>query len=356
MKLSDYEPKKFSIGGSWLSEKYDGFRCLWLPHTRGQLFKDVFFANTARDDRNPVCSGLWTRRGKNIAAPDWWLDQLPLIPLDGELYLGRGQFQKVASVVRRLDPGEEWRDIAYYLFDSPGLEQFYKPRLIREGGRAKNPAYSAKFPWDAQTPYRDSPNYKSRRFNETLAYLDKHGYTGISTVAPQRQLPFSDIEATAIMEQVFGEVVDDGGEGLVLRRGHSLWEPGKSRDVVKVKPKHESEAQVIGYIMGKGKHEGRIGALRLSWLSPLGEKIFDLSGLTDEERALTTNCMIGKIGDFEPGNVVTTTSFSDLFPLGKMVKFVYNDLTADGMPKFARYKRVVGEDEENEVPDCSREG
>lgn len=355
MLLDDFNPLKFQLAGSYLSEKYDGFRCLWLPHTRGVAFTEIPFANVARDKRNPICSGLWTRRGKNIAAPDWWLNQLPLIPLDGELYMGRGLFQKVASAVRKLEPVDsEWQGIHYQIFDSPGLEQVYLPGAVSEGGRSATPAYQAKFAWDAQFPYKSSPNYKGRRFNEVLTFLDRNAHSDVSSVASQIQLPFSDAEAKAVLDEKFALVVGDGGEGVVLRRGHTVWEPIRHREVVKVKPLHDSEAQVVGYVMGQGKYEGMIGALRLSWDGgkPGGPTYsFDLSGLTDEERELTASQPISTVG-FGPGCIVTTTSMSDLFKLGDTITFRYNDLTADGIPKFARYFRKF-QDEEEDAPDQS---
>lgn len=353
MLLSDYNPKKFSIGGSWLSEKYDGMRAIWLPHTRGIPFNTVCFANTARDKRNPLCSGLWTRRGKNIAAPDWWLDKLPLVPLDGELFKGRGNFQKVASTVRKLEPiDEEWKGLIYEVFDSPSLSQVYKCGFISEGGKVSKPSYSAKIPWDAHLAHKSSPNYNPRRFNDALRFIEKHAFTDVSTVARQVQLPFSDQEAQRYIDEAFADVINGGGEGLVLRRGHTIWEPIRSLEVVKVKPLHKGEGTVIGYVLGQGKHVGRIGALRLRWPQThldISGKVFDLGGLTDDERKFSQIVDWGRIEDIKPGAVVTTATLSEEFKLGSKVKFVYNDLTEDGMPKFARYSRALEEDED-EVP------
>src|SRR4051812_31408227 len=102
MLAKDYDPLKFKVEGSFMSEKYDGVRALWLPFTRGFQFSQVPWANRQRDSKEYVCSGLWTRRGKTIQAPAWFLDSLPqTMPLDGELYLGRNQFEDTMSVVRK---------------------------------------------------------------------------------------------------------------------------------------------------------------------------------------------------------------------------------------------------------------
>ena len=37
-------------------------------------------------------SQFWTRGGNVIAAPDWFTAGLPGVPLDGEIWAGRGRF------------------------------------------------------------------------------------------------------------------------------------------------------------------------------------------------------------------------------------------------------------------------
>jgi len=69
--------------GPWLvSEKLDGVRAFW-------------------DGKG----GLWTRNKSRIQAPDSFLARLPRgLPLDGELFGGRGQFHRVNSAWRTGDP------------------------------------------------------------------------------------------------------------------------------------------------------------------------------------------------------------------------------------------------------------
>ena len=98
-KEIDY--KKNSLGGNYLSEKLDGQRGLWDGGiTRGMPIRAVPWANVEKEDRlveDRISTGLWSRYGHPIQAPDWWLDNLPNIPLDGELYLGRGRGTVIAS-------------------------------------------------------------------------------------------------------------------------------------------------------------------------------------------------------------------------------------------------------------------
>ena len=49
----------------------------------------------------------WTRTGHEVYAPSFFVDALPKgTPLDGELWMGRGNFQSVMSVCRRQDKPE----------------------------------------------------------------------------------------------------------------------------------------------------------------------------------------------------------------------------------------------------------
>ena len=57
------------LAGWWLSEKLDGVRAYW-------------------DGKS-----LISRLGNRFHAPDWFLEGLPDIPLDGELWIGRKAFQ-----------------------------------------------------------------------------------------------------------------------------------------------------------------------------------------------------------------------------------------------------------------------
>lgn len=334
----DYEPLQYKAEGSYMSEKYDGVRAIYLPFTRNKLFSQIPWANRQRDPKEYVCSGLWTRRGKTIQAPAWFLDQLPTdTPLDGELYLGRKRFQDTLSCVRKHEPiDEEWESITYQVFGIPCYQNFFKIGLIREGGTAGDPAYECLFrpEWPDLFPgIRDSRWWSPRRFTENLMSLDRHHWSLDCPVrvVPQTKLPANREQAELVVQTTMTELHSKGSEGVMLRRGHMHWEPQRHPDLVKVKPLKDSEGVVLGYVMGKGRHEGRIGSVRLRW----NNVDFDLSGLTDQERA----CTNGKFGEIDPGEYWDKSSLSNLFPIGSAITFLYNDLTDDGKPKFARYHR-----------------
>ena len=47
----------------------------------------------------------------------------------------------------------------------------------------------------------------------------------------------------------------------MLHRGASLYKGLRSDDLLKVKRPEDTEARVVDYVPGKGKHDGKLGAL-----------------------------------------------------------------------------------------------
>ena len=93
------------LAGWWMSEKLDGVRAYW----DGKQFL--------------------SRQGNLFHAPDWFVEQLPATPLDGELWLARKSFQRTVSIVRRQDKSDLWRELAYVVFDVPAIEEPFERRL-----------------------------------------------------------------------------------------------------------------------------------------------------------------------------------------------------------------------------------
>ena len=127
MLAHKFNPKKHRIGGWYMSEKLDGMRCWWDSGvTRGILKSKIPWANTSKDARyvnEPICTGLWSRYGNIIHAPDWWLNKLPPISLDGELWT-EGYRQELMAVVKKLIPdGNDWLQVTFRPFDSPTISQ-----------------------------------------------------------------------------------------------------------------------------------------------------------------------------------------------------------------------------------------
>lgn len=180
----------------WISEKLDGVRAYWT----GKQFL--------------------SRLGNPYHAPDWFTAGLPDTPLDGELWIDRGMFQKTVSVVRRQDKSDHWKDVRYVVFDAPANQDPFEERL--------------KFLQDAIT----SANF------EFTSVLDQERCQ-------------SDLH----LREKLAEIESLGGEGLMLRQPSSLYEVGRSSTLLKVKTFFDAEATVVDHSAGKGKHKGRLGAL-----------------------------------------------------------------------------------------------
>ena len=80
--LAQEAPELIDPAGYLVSEKYDGVRALW----DGQRLR--------------------FRSGLPVAAPLWFTQRWPALPLDGELWLGRGRFEALSGAVRRSVPDD----------------------------------------------------------------------------------------------------------------------------------------------------------------------------------------------------------------------------------------------------------
>src|SRR5580658_4394840 len=89
----------------WMSEKLDGVRAYW----DGKQFL--------------------SRQGNLFHAPDWFIEGLPDVPLDGELWIDRKKFQRTVSIVRRQDKNELWNEVRYLVFDAPSAGGGFEQRL-----------------------------------------------------------------------------------------------------------------------------------------------------------------------------------------------------------------------------------
>jgi DNA ligase-1 len=147
-------------------------------------------------------------------------------------------------------------------------------------------------------------------FTARLAQLRKLlPITEAPWIVPVPQLRATTHEA---LQALLEKTVAMGGEGLMLHRGASLYRPGRSLDLVKVKPYDDAEARVLSHVPGRGRHAGRMGAI---WVETPEGKRFKLgTGFSDAERA-------------------------DPPPVGSWVSYRFQGTTPDGLPRFARYLR-----------------
>lgn len=325
MLAKEYDPS-IDVRGWYMSEKLDGMRAFWDGgSTRGKRKTDVWWANNDKDGRyvhEQICTGLWSRYGNVVHAPDWWLDMLPKGMLDGELWMGRGRFQDLVSVTKTLTK-ENWEQVLYRPFDMPTMGAFLT------AGTVNNQNYKKAFP---QRPGY-FPGY-STPFDVIIKRIYEHTNGVVVPVKQER------IRDTEHMLSVLDEITTAGGEGLILRAPSLSWTPYRVGKLLKVKPFKDDEGTVVGYVSGRvgkeGRLHGKLGALVLSWK----DKVFELSGYTDAERELDDDVLIDWAIN-NPGKPFPSTLHSrfERFKLGSKITFRYRELTRDGVPKEARYWR-----------------
>jgi DNA ligase-1 len=319
LMLAHVWDKKRFVGGWFVSEKLDGMRALWDGGiSKGISVNKVPWADVQSNDTR-ISTGLWSRLRKPIMCPDWWSAQLPRIPLDGELWMGPGTFQKLMTIARKLNPDDRWKDVQYKVFDSPPVDYICFPRHPKDLGWEGEG-------WDCIV--------RLRNYEETQDLL-RDKVPGL--LIKQTQLPR--VGYQEMLEKLLTMTIENGGEGLMLRNPVTPWVAKRSLNLLKYKPFEDAECIVKGYIWGDGKYEGKLGCLQVEWTDGLKRIIcFELSGMTDDERILERFKEGAEIG--KPKTEVNQHEwFSMAFPIGESITFRYRTLSDDGVPKEARYKR-----------------
>lgn len=345
-----FDAKKHGIGGWFMSEKLDGQRAFWDGGiTRGMPKTEIPWANNDKDDRlleEQISTGLWSRLGNVIHAPGWWLDKLPPIMLDGELWhgvRGYGERQNLRRIVGRHSANDGWRRVKYYVFDMP------PPRNVFLDGRINETHFKKVFKDLREWGNREMLDFEPRgffHFRKAVKRMEDMLDDDIAVCWPQIQLPYQTDKALTIIQNELERVCDMEGEGLVLRKPESIWYPKRVTEVLKVKKLDDDEATVTGYITGRrtdkgSKLLGMMGALILDYKG----KRLELSGFTDEERRLSM--VAGAKGsstpqqwaEDHPGQEVPSWIESANFPRGSSITFRYSGTSLDGIPTEARYWR-----------------
>lgn len=204
----------------WLSEKYDGLRGFWDGHR------------------------LLTRGGEVVAAPAWFTAGWPPVPMDGELWSGRGRFEETLSTVRRQTPNDEaWRRVRFMVFDLP-----------------------------------THPGRFTERIHACVKLVQQLNQAWVQAVPQERVASHAELMAR------LDRLVKAGGEGLMLHRGDSFYRAERNDDLLKVKTHEDAEARVLQHLPGKGRHTGRLGALLVE--TPDGVRFRLGTGFTDAQRDL----------------------------------------------------------------------
>lgn len=134
------------------------------------------------------------------------------------------------------------------------------------------------------------------------------------TASPTLELiPQQRIADTRALRRQLEATVAAGGEGLMLHHQDNRYIAGRSAGLLKLKPWNDADARVVAHLPGKGRYAGMLGALLVERADGVRFRIG--SGFKDAQRMAPP-------------------------AIGSLVTYRYTGLTANGLPRFARFLRV----------------
>ena len=246
LMLADVFQENTEIEGWVMSEKLDGVRAYW---------------DGAR---------LISRQGNVFRAPPYFTHGFPPFPVDGELFSRRGEFERIAAIVRS---GEDkgWHSLKLHVFDVP-----------------------------------QAPGDLRQRLGVLEKYLQERPAAHI-TVIPQYP-----VGHRAHLQAFLQAVEQQGGEGVIVRDPAAPYTAGRSRQMLKLKRTLDDECTVVAHHAGKGRHQGRLGAL---------------------------SCRNAR-GVFRIGAGFSDADRENPPPIGSLITYRHRGFTKNGIPRFAAFWRV----------------
>lgn len=277
----------------WASEKWDGIRALW-------------------DGEKIISRGSGVGKPKVYTyIPEWFKLTLPPgIPLDGEIWIGRGLFQKT-SRLSTIKPGksytfEQINDIWTGKNDPPVLFKVFDiPNL--------------------DFPFEQRMKILRTVVTDRKKCWDKLNYPGKKTFPIQftEQVKIKSVEQ---LVNLYTKLTSEGAEGIMLRAPGSPYELKRSKYMLKYKIKEDAECIVRSYTPGEGRLAGLLGSLNCEILKdsePTGVFTQIGTGLTDSQRE---NYII--------------QGHPESIPIGSIVSFSYMEMTKDGVPRHPVYRGI----------------
>lgn len=317
--LSKFDKKMLENGtfkGYVMSEKLDGVRAIW-------------------DGIN-----LKSRSGRIFSAPKCWLDKLPPFGLDGELFIDRGRFEEVLSVVSRGENEceqckcEEWQKVGYFIFDVPNCDDFLNMDLTKI----------------------DSSKIKSCTLLERLAvlekwlekneYLEKNASIDFASKSMLHIIPQIPINSQKELDSKLKEVIKSGGEGIVIRKNSAPYERFRTPNAMKLKGYEDAECVVIAHNIGKGKYANALGSITCESLelpkSNLSKSTLQTNTPATKKSlnpATNPKTSIDKIR-FKIGSGFSDKMRANPPPLGTIITYKYYGITKNGLPRFPIFLRI----------------
>jgi len=255
--------------GWWASEKYDGYRAIW----NGKEFV--------------------SRNNKPFVVPNWFSEFMPPnIALDGELWMGRGGFQSCGLFRKKIADPNEWiiKKVLYKVFDMPSSKKPFEERMI------------------------DLKNIVDQRCQCKITLpLQKTVFIKCPIILTTH----TKITSANELDIMFTKIIDEGGEGVMIRKPCSKYEQKRSNTLLKYKVMYDTECRIVSYKPGQGKYTGKLGSFGCKLLTG-NQTIFYVSGMTDTVR----------------------NSYKKTHPKGTIITILYNDKTQQGIPRHPRYYRI----------------
>ncbi|NBT58535.1 hypothetical protein EBT16_07100, partial [bacterium] len=151
---------------------------------------------------------------------------------------------------------------------------------------------------------------KERPYHERKQWIDAHVVGKYTHVAKVEDF---NLKSGEDLDRHYQGLVDEGHEGAILRHRGMKYEHKRSKNLLKVKPEDDDEAEILDIIEGTGNWSGTGKVMKLRW----NGKDFDATFKGTQEQGAQFLKDKNKW-------------------IGKKVTFLYNGLTGLGTPNYAR--------------------
>lgn len=233
---------------------------------------------------NGKCT-LFTRTGKKITSLPHLVKTFEensigeTIIYDGELYSPSLSFEKLVGLINRKEPDKLSRVIEYYMFDIVYLHTVYEER-------------------------RDWVYFRQVK-RAITAVMGRY------------------VQNEKDLLRLYQEHLSHNWEGTIIRNVNGEYEQKRSFNLLKMKPVLEKEFKIVGYVEGKGKIKGQVGSVQC---------------ITKEGRLFSVKLsrLEGESSEVFVERCKTWAEFNN----GKMLTVQYQNLTANGIPRFPIGKGV----------------
>ena len=279
------------------SEKFDGYRSRYMSEEKQFI----------------------SRANKPFHAPEWFIAAMPPNSnIDGELWVGRENFQAMGVVRKKNPENKEWIPVKYIAYDLPDEDLPFSERLKELEKIVKNNVVR----W----------NIVRKKFHVPYNKL----------ACPLIMAEQTIIKSHDHLEELYNNIIENGGEGIMLKDPKSKYEDKRSNYMLKYKPAFDEEAIIIDYKEGKGKYSGLLGGFvcrplinkdTYHIIDPEDNHEFAISGMDDNVRE----------------------HYIETHPIGTIISYIHSGKTEKlGKPRFARYERIrtdiiIKEDEDKQV-------